>query len=122
MASSPIRYDYANRHLVNIRQTSLCRIIAIHVSLSICCGNSYSPSATRPVPTTSTSTEKKPSAGDHDHYSRSIGSATRLLGSCAIDHTYPVSNLSLLACWIESSRNRSSSACDSTSQDNTCDY
>ena len=39
----------------------------------------------------------------------------------AIDHTYPVSNISLRGCWIKSSRNRSGSACDSTSQDNTCE-
>src|SRR5438046_2504229 len=118
MARSPIRYDYGNRRLVYICETSSYWIIAVHFSLSIFSGNSYSPSTTRPVPTISISAEKEPSAGDRDHYPRSIGSSTRLLGSCAIDHTYPVSNLSLRACWIESSSNRSGSAYDSTSQDN----
>jgi hypothetical protein len=84
-------------------------------------GNSHSPSAARPVPTTSISAEKEPSAGDRDHSPHSIGGGTRLPGRCAIDYTYPVSNLSLRACWIDSSRYRSGSACDSTSQDNTCE-
>ena len=116
MARSPIRYDYANRRLVYLRETSSCWIIAVHVSLSICCRNSYSPSATRPVPTTSISAEKEPSACDRDHCPYSIGGGTRLPGSSAIDHTYPVSNISLRVCWIESSRNRSGSAYDITSQ------
>ena len=43
------------------------------------------------------------------------------LEGSAIDHTYPVSNISLRVCWIESSRYRTGSACDITSQDNTCE-
>ena len=71
----------ANRCLVYIRETSLYWIIAVHVSLSICCGNSYSPSPTGSVPTTSISSEKEPSAGDRDRCSCSIGGGTRLPGS-----------------------------------------
>src|SRR5690348_149309 len=105
MARSPIRYDYANRRLVYLRETSAYWIIAGHVSLSIYCGNSHSPSTTRPVPTTSITAEKEPSSCDRDHSPHSIGGGTRLPGRCAIDHTYPVSNIFLRGCWIDSSRN-----------------
>ena len=43
IAHSPIRYEYANRRLVYIRETSSCWTITGHISLSIYCGNSYSP-------------------------------------------------------------------------------
>ena len=74
MARSPIRYDYANRRLVYLHETSAYWIIAGHVSLSRNTrGNSHSPSTARPVPTTSTSAEKEPSSCDRDHSPHSIG-------------------------------------------------
>src|SRR6266702_1322912 len=94
---------------------------AVSLSLYIFCGNSYSPSATRPVPTTSISAEKKPRVFHRSHCSHVARCGARLLGSCSIGSTYAVDHVSLWIGGIESSRYLTDTAFDGIPQDNTCE-